>query len=481
MEDLPGSLHHPRKEAEKQYPKQRIRHWREYEQIMPDGQVARQADRCMDCGTPYCHCYCPVHNLIPEWNALVTSADWRHAFEQLESTNNFPEFTGRICAAPCESACTLSLGSTAVTIRSIELAVVERAWEENWVRPRRSNRHRFKRIAIIGSGPAGLACAQQLVRTGYRVTVFEKADRVGGLLRYGIPDFRLEKSALDRRLAQLEAEGVLFRCGVHAGVNLDIDELRRTGHAVVLACGSEQPRDLRVPGRELRGIHFALDYLTRQNRRVAGDYVQPDDAIDAHGKDVVVIGGGDTGSDCVGTAIRQGARQVVQIQYHERPPTQADVLRYWPEPAPAWHEGDHDLEGCRHIWGYDTVAFEGHQNHVAGLVLQRLLWKPRLDGTRDKHILPGQVRHLPVQLVLLAMGYAHPTHDGLLSQLGLGLDEAGNVAANDDDYRTSVPGMFACGDARRGQSLVVWAIREGRQCARAVDAWLSGTSDLPRL
>ncbi len=480
MEDLHGFLHYPRKEAVKQYPKQRIRHWREYEQLMPDGQAARQANRCMDCGTPYCHRYCPVHNLIPEWNELVTDSDWRLAYEQLESTNNFPEFTGRICTAPCESACTLSLRGTAVTIRSIELAVIERAWEENRVRPRRSYRQLFRRVAIIGSGPAGLACAQQLVRTGYRVTVFEKADRIGGLLRYGIPDFRLEKRVLDRRLAQLEAEGVQFRCAAHAGVNLDIDELRRTGHAVVLACGSEQPRDLAVPGRELGGVHFALDYLIHQNRRVAGDYIHPEDAIDAHGKDVVVIGGGDTGSDCVGTAIRQGARQVVQVQYHERPPTKADVLRHWPEPAPVWCESDHDPEGCRHIWGFDTVAIKGKHGRVTGLLLQRLQWTRCSDGAWRKQALSGQVRHLPAQLVLLAMGYSHPVHEGLLSQLGPGLDDRGRVAASDDDYRTSVRGVFACGDVRRGQSLVVWAIREGRQCARAVDTWLSGTSELPR-
>jgi glutamate synthase (NADPH/NADH) small chain len=481
MEDLLGFLHYPRKEAVKQYPKQRIRHWREYEQVMPDGHAARQANRCMDCGTPYCHSHCPVHNLIPEWNALVTDADWRRAFEQLDSTNNFPEFTGRICAAPCESACTLSIGSAPVTIRSIELAVVERAWEENWVRPQRSSRRLFQQVAIVGSGPAGLACAQQLVRAGYGVTVYEKADRIGGLLRYGIPDFRLEKRVLDRRLAQLEAEGVLFQCGVHAGVNLNIEELRRTGDALVLACGSEQPRDLTVPGRELRGIHFALDYLAQQNRRVAGDRIHPEGAIDARGKDVVIIGGGDTGSDCVGTAIRQGARQVVQLQYHERPPAKADVLRHWPEPMPAWREGDHDLEGCQHIWGFDTVAFEGLHDHVAGLVLQHLQWVRRSGGTWQKQAMPGQVRHLPAQLVLLAMGYAHPVHAGFFRQLELGLDERGNVAATDDNYQTSVPGVFACGDTRRGQSLVVWAIREGRQCARAVDAWLSGASDLPRM
>jgi glutamate synthase (NADPH/NADH) small chain len=312
---------------------------------MPEGQAYCQARRCMDCGTPWCHHYCPVHNLIPDWNALVTDADWHAAWLQLESTNNFPEFTGRVCSAPCESACTLSIGSRPVTIRSIELAIAERAWQAGWIRPQRSRRRLFKRVAIIGSGPAGLACAQQLARAGYHVTVYEKADRIGGLLRYGIPDFRLEKTVLDRRLEQLEAEGVRFRTGMHVGIDPGIGELRRSGHAVVLACGAEQPRDLAVPGRSLAGVHFALDYLSLQNRRVAGDPIDPRCDIDAAGKAVAVIGGGDTGADCVGTAIRQGARQVVQIQYHERPPAHLDHLNYWPLRVPEWHASDHDEEG----------------------------------------------------------------------------------------------------------------------------------------
>ena len=480
MNDYTGFLTFPREAAHKQHARQRIRHWHEYEQVMPPGQAQRQARRCMDCGTPDCHCYCPVHNLIPDWNELIGESDWFRAWTQLASTNNFPEFTGRLCPAPCEDACTLKLTDSPVTIRSIELAIVEHAWRAGWVRPERSQRQTSMQVAIIGSGPAGLACAQQLVRTGYRVTVYEKSDRVGGLLRYGIPDFRLDKSVLDRRIGQLEAEGVVFRTGIHAGVNLAIDELRGNSDALVLACGSDQPRRLTVPGHELGGIHYAMDYLTRQNRRVAGSVAESTPVITARDKDVAVIGGGDTGSDCVGTAIRQGARCVTQLQYHEQPPAHADVLDYWPEHVPEWHESDHDEEGCRHIWGYDTVAIEG-AGRVDGLVLQRLKWRRQADGGWLKQPMSGDVRHLPVQLVLLAMGYAHPVHEGLVDALGLALDARGNVAASSSDYATSVPGVFSCGDMRRGQSWVVWAIREGRQCARAVDVYLSGDSDLPRV
>lgn len=481
MEDPIGFLRYRREEAGKQFAGARVRHWHEYEQTMPVRQASVQARRCMDCGTPYCHSYCPVHNLIPDWNTLVHDDDWQLAYEQLESTNNFPEFTGRICSAPCEKACTLSIRSHPVTIRSIELAVVERAWQSGWIKPQRKRQPLFQRVAIIGSGPAGLACAQQLARAGYRVTVYEKADRIGGLLRYGIPDFRLEKRVLDRRLAQLHAEGVRFRTGVHVGSNLDIAELRRSAHAVVLACGSEQPREMHVPGRTLGGIHFAMDYLRQQNRRVAGDVISSESVINAAGKQVAVIGGGDTGSDCVGTAIRQGASRVTQIQYHECPPAHVDNLLYWPGPVPEQCKSDHDEEGCRHIWAFDTIAFEGPSGQVNGLLLQKLRWVKRADGCWEKYHLPGQVRRLPVQLVLLALGYAHPDHAGLVQQLSVDLDERGTIAAQEKDYMTSSKGVFCCGDARRGQSLVVWAIREGRQCARAVDCWLSGDSTLPEV
>jgi glutamate synthase (NADPH/NADH) small chain len=338
----------------------------------------------------------------------------------------------------------------------------------------------FRRVAIIGSGPAGLACAQQLARAGYTVTVFEQADRAGGLLRYGIPDFRLEKRVLDRRLTQLQAEGVRFRTGVHVGTDPGIEALRRSGHAVVLACGARRPRDLDVPGRNLRGIHFALDYLQQQNRRVAGEVIAPGDTIDAAGKNVVVIGGGDTGGDCVGTAIRQGARQVFQLQYHDCPPAHLDRLQFWPEPVPEWQLTDHDTEGCQHVWGCDTVAFEGRRGMVRALLLQRLRWARCAAGTLERHYRPGMIRRLPAELVLLALGYAGSGAAGVAGSANLQLDARDNVAASVVDYHTSIDGIFACGDTRRGQSLVVWAIREGRQCARAVDIWLTGSSDLPR-
>jgi len=479
MEDHTGFMRIPRVEAGKQFPGTRVRHWHEYERIMPGELACNQAQRCMDCGTPGCHAYCPVHNLIPDWNLLVSEADWRAAWEQLASTNNFPEFTGRICSAPCEHACTLTINSRPVTIRAIELAIVEHAWRAGWVRPQRARRRLFRRVAVIGSGPAGLACAQQLARSGYQVTVYEKADRPGGLLRYGIPDFRLEKSVLDRRLAQLAAEGVRFRTGVHVGRGPGIRELQRSAHVVVLAMGSEQPRDLDVPGRSLRGIHFALDYLSQQNRRVAGSRVDPATAISAAGRHVVVVGGGDTGSDCVGTAIRQGARKVVQIQYHDSPAPQPDRLLYWPLPVPGWRVSDHDAEGCRHLWGSNTIAFEGQGGHVRKVVLQPLRWETAADGTLRQRPAGGPLRCVSADLVLLAMGYAHPRHAGLLQELAVDLDERGNIAATDSGFSTSTEGVFACGDSRRGQSLIVWAIREGRQCARAVDTFLSGDSLLP--
>jgi glutamate synthase (NADPH/NADH) small chain len=479
MEDHTGFMRIPRVEAGKQFPGTRVRHWHEYEAIMPVVQACGQARRCMDCGTPGCHAYCPVHNLIPDWNLLVSEADWRTAWEQLASTNNFPEFTGRICSAPCEHACTLAINSRPVTIRSIELAIVEHAWRAGWIRPQRARRRLFRRVAIIGSGPAGLACAQQLVRSGYQVTVYEKADRPGGLLRYGIPDFRLEKSVLDRRLAQLAAEGVRFRAGVYVGRDLGVRELQRSAHAVVVATGAETPRDLDVPGRTLRGIHFAMDFLSQQNRRVAGSGVDPATAISAMDRSVVVIGGGDTGSDCVGTAIRQGARKVVQIQYHACPAPQPDRLLYWPQPVPGWRVSDHDAEGCEYLWGCNTIAFEGQGGRVRQVVLRPLCREPPADGVLRKHPAGGSLRQLAADLVLLAMGYAHTRHAGLLQELALELDARGNIAAADYSFSTSAEGVFACGDSRRGQSLVVWAIREGRQCARAVDTYLSGESVLP--
>jgi len=433
----------------------------------------------MDCGTPYCHEFCPVHNLIPDWNSLVFNADWYHAWQQLDSTNNFPEFTGRLCPAPCEDACTLTLADRPVTIKSIELAIAERAWHEGWVQPKPASRRRGEGVAVTGSGPAGLACAQLLARAGYRVTVFEKADRIGGLLRYGIPDFRLQKGVLDRRLAQLEAEGVEFKTGIQVGADLAVEQLRHRFDALVLACGAGQPREVHVPGCGLGGIHYAIPYLTQQNRYIAGHVIEPGQRIDAGGKDVIVIGGGDTGQDCVGTAIRQGARSVTQVQYHECPPKQVDILDYWPEPAPMLRVTDTGEEGCRRIWGHDTVAFDGHDGRVSAVCLQRLHWLKDADGHWQKRYADEPPQQRGAQLVLIAIGYAHPVHDALLSDLALVLDAQGNVLALDTDYQTSREGVFSCGDMRRGQSLVVWAIREGRQCARAVDMFLAGDTELP--
>jgi len=481
MEDPYGFMRLPRREPGKERVPLRIRHWREYVHIMPDAQAAGQANRCMDCGIPYCHRFCPVHNLIPDWNALVSEESWQLAWQHLESTNNFPELTGRLCPAPCEDACTLTLADHAVTIKSIEQAIAERAWQEGWVQPQPARQQHAQRVAVVGSGPAGLACAQQLVRAGYRVTVYEQAARPGGLLRYGIPDFRLEKWILDRRLRQLVAEGVRFRTGVQVGAALGIEDVQRSADAVVLACGCRQPRDVPVPGRELTGIYFALDYLSQQNRRVAGDAIETQAAILAGDKDVVVIGGGDTGADCVGTAIRQGAKQVTQIQYHEQPPERADILLHWPKPLPVLHSTDMEAEGCRRVWGWNTTRFEHLDDRVAGVRLQRLEWTKHADGRWKSRPLPGRFLCLPAQLVLVAAGYAHTRHTGLLEHLEPGLDARGNVAASESDYRTDKDGVFACGDMRRGQSLIVWAIREGRQCAHSVDAWLAGRSDLPRV
>jgi glutamate synthase (NADPH/NADH) small chain len=404
----------------------------------------------------------------------------------LESTNNFPELTGRLCPAPCEDACTLRLTGAPVTIRAIELAIIERAWEAGWVRPQRPAPEPdalVGRVAVVGSGPAGLACAQQLARAGHRVTVYERDAEIGGLLRYGIPDFRLEKWVLDRRLAQMREEGVRFVTDVQVGADRDPVELLEDLDVLVLACGSTTPRDVRVPGRSLEGIHFALDFLTRQNRRInpARQRADPDPQIDARGRDVVVIGGGDTGSDCVGTAIRQGARSVTQIQYHAAPPHQGDLLLHWPEPVPELAPNDHDAEGSRRLWGWDTLAFEGDRHRVQDVMVQRLHWWLDEHGRWQRRPISGELRRLPAQLVLIAIGYRHPSHGNVIARLDLALDERGNVAANDRDYRASRPAVFACGDVRRGQSLVVWAIREGRQCAAAVDRHLRGRSELPRI
>ncbi len=456
---------------------ERRQNFREFAIPLTDEALAKQGARCIDCGIPYCHSGCPVDNIIPDWNDLVYRDNWREAVEVLHSTNNFPEFTGRVCPAPCEEACTLNLHDAPVTIKTIEYSIIEKAWQSRWIQPKIPTRRTGKRVAVVGSGPAGLAAAQQLARAGHMVKVFEKNAKIGGLLRYGIPDFKLDKSAIDRRLSQMQAEGVEFRVNSHIGVNVPIDRLVAGHDAVVLAAGCEKPRDLTVPGRRLGGVHFAMPYLAQQNRRNGRESLRDATEILAEGKHVVVIGGGDTGADCVGTANRQGAASVTQLELLPRPPDEADKLLTWPKwPNRLRTSTSHD-EGCERMWSVSTTSFVGN-GHVETLLGVGVNWH-QTGGRWEMTEVPGSEFELDVDLVLLAMGFASPVHEGLIDQLGVATDDRGNVAAESDEYTTSVPGVFAAGDMRRGQSLVVWAIKEGRQCARAVDEFLMGHSDLP--
>ena len=462
---------------------QRIRHWREFVVPLPEQELARQGARCMDCGIPFCHTGCPVNNIIPDWNDLVFRGQWREALDVLHSTNNFPEFTGRVCPAPCEASCTLNIIDQPVTIKSIECAIVDKGWEENWVKPQIPRHRTGKRVAVVGSGPAGLAAAQQLARAGHTVVVFEKRDRIGGLLRYGIPDFKMEKHLIDRRMAQMQAEGVEFRPNSHVGANVPVKRLVDQFDAVVLAGGSEAPRDLPVPGRELTGIHFAMDFLTQQNARVAGRHVGEEQAILATGKHVVVIGGGDTGSDCVGTSIRQGAASVTQLEILPRPPEKEDKALTWPLWPLKMRTSTSHEEGCERDWAVSTRRALG-EGRVQSLELVRVDWVQAEDGSWQLKEVDDSAFTIPADLVLLAMGFVHPVHDALLTETGIDLDGRGNVKAETESdpgaYRTNIDKVFTAGDMRRGQSLVVWAIREGRQCARAVDEFLMGFSELPR-
>jgi len=458
---------------------ERVQHWREFMRPLPHDELKRQGGRCMDCGTPFCHHACPVNNIIPDWNDLVYGDDMRQALAVLHQTNNFPDVTGRVCPAPCEAACTLNLIEEPVTIKTIEHAIVERGWSEGWVEPQIAKHRTGKRVAVVGSGPAGLACAQQLARAGHVVAVFEKAPRIGGLLRYGIPDFKLEKFVIDRRIAQMRAEGVEFHPNCHIGVNVPIEKLMRGYDAIVLAIGAEEPRDLPVPGRELKGIHYAMDFLTQQNRRVAGEKVLADESIMATDRDVLVIGGGDTGSDCIGTSNRHQARSVSQLEILPLPPKHEEKLVTWPNwPLKLRSSSSHE-EGCHRDFAVATKTFTAREGHVTGLEAARVEWVSE-NGRMAMREVPGSQLHIKADLVLLAMGFVHPVHGGALAALGVELDPRGNVKATDRDYATSIPKVFAAGDTRRGQSLVVWAIREGRQCARAVDEFLMGQSDLPR-
>jgi len=473
-----GFLEYDRKDRTYADPKERVRHYKEFVIPHAEPDLRLQAARCMNCGIPYCHNGCPVNNLIPDWNHLVYEADWKNALEALHSTNNFPEFTGRICPAPCEASCTLNLTDQPVTIKSIECAIVDRGWQEGWIIPEPPTHRTGKRVAIVGSGPAGLACAQQLARVGHSVTVFEKADRVGGLLRYGIPDFKMEKYLINRRAVQMEAEGVSFRTSTEVGVDVSFASLKENFDAVVLAGGAEEPRQLAIPGAELPGVRLAMEFLTQQNKRNAGDdevRAAPRGSLVATGKHVVVIGGGDTGSDCVGTSNRQGAASVTQLEIMPQPPERENKALTWPHwPLKLRTSSSHE-EGAQRDWAVLTKRVAGENGTVTGLECVRVAWN---GATMEE--LPGSEFTIPADLILLAMGFTGPRTTGLLDQAGVEFDARGNVAADTRAYATSEDAVFACGDMRRGQSLVVWAIREGRQCARSVDEALMGSSELPR-
>ncbi|HZV63003.1 MAG TPA: glutamate synthase subunit beta [Methylophilaceae bacterium] len=454
---------------------ERVKNYKEFVVRLPDDLAGIQGARCMDCGIPFCMTGCPVNNIIPDWNDLVYHQSWKRAIEVLHQTNNFPEFTGRICPAPCEAACTLNINDDPVGIKSIEHAIIDKAWESGWVQPEPPAHKTGKKVAIVGSGPAGLAAAQQLARVGHDVVVYERQDRPGGLLRYGIPDFKMEKTHIDRRIAQMEAEGVEFRVNQNVGENVSADELMNTYDAVILAGGAEHPRDLPVPGRELDGVHFAMEFLTQQNHVVAGDKVT--NQIKATGKHVVVIGGGDTGSDCVGTSNRHGAASVMQFELMPQPPEKENKELVWPNwPLKMRTSSSHE-EGCERDWAVATKELIGENGRVTALKAARVEWK---DGRMQE--MPGTEFTMPADLVLLAMGFVSPMQK-VLDAFGVHKDARGNAQATTEEqggYVTSQPKVFAAGDMRRGQSLVVWAIREGRQCARAVDEFLMGSSTLPR-
>jgi glutamate synthase (NADPH) small chain len=473
MGKITGFMEFERLQEAAEAPQERVKHWREFVHHLTDEQAGVQGARCMDCGTPFCMSGCPINNIIPDWNDLVYRQDWKQALETLHSTNNFPEFTGRVCPAPCEAACTLNINNDPVGIKSIEHAIIDRGWEAGWVVPQPPPQKTGRRVAVVGSGPAGLACAQQLARAGHDVVVFEKENRIGGLLRYGIPDFKMEKHLIDRRMEQMRAEGVEFRVGQKIGADVPAKTLVAEFDAVVLSGGAENPRDLPVPGRELDGVHFAMEFLSQQNKRVAGDRVAGQ--ILATGKHVIVIGGGDTGSDCVGTSNRHGAKSVTQFELLPQPPQQENKPLVWPYwPIKLRTSSSHE-EGCARDWAVATKRFEGSNGKLEKLVAVRVEWK---NGKMQE--IPGSEFEMKADLVLLAMGFLGPVQGGLLQELGVATDARSNVQADTEKYQTSVARVFAAGDMRRGQSLVVWAIREGRQCARAVDEFLMGSSELPR-
>ncbi len=470
-----GFKEYARETAKLRPAEERVRDYKEHYEAFPDEKLRNQAARCMNCGVPFCHTGCPLGNIIPDWNDLVYRNRWRDAIQLLHATNNFPEFTGRLCPAPCEEACVLSINEPAVTIEQIEKSIIEHAFEEGWVVPQPPERRTGKTVAVVGSGPAGLACAQQLNRAGHTVTVFERAARIGGLLRYGIPDFKLEKWVIDRRIQIMEKEGVSFRTGVNVGKDLPAAELKKFD-AVVLCGGSTKPRDLPIPGRELDGIHFAMDFLSQQNDRVAG--VKPSaKEITANGKRVIVIGGGDTGSDCIGTSLRQGAKSVTSFEIMPMPAESRPTGQPWPYWPMRLRTSSSHKEGGRRYWSILTKKFVGAGNRIRSLITVNVE-AVVVNGRMQFQEVPGTEHEWPTELVLLALGFVGPEPDGVIAQFGVELDKFGNVKS-DKNYMTSVPGVFAAGDMRRGQSLVVWAISEGREAARSVDQHLMGYSELP--
>jgi glutamate synthase (NADPH/NADH) small chain len=479
MGKVTGFLEYRREETPFRPVELRVRDWGEVQADPPIVQVRTQAARCMDCGIPFCNEGCPLGNIIPDWNDLVYRENMHEALVRLHSTNNFPEFTGLVCPAPCEAACVLGINDDPVAIKQVEWEIIRNGWEQGWVKPLQPARRTGRSVAVVGSGPAGLAAAQQLNRAGHTVTVFEKSDRIGGLLTYGIPDFKLEKWIVKRRVEQLRKEGVAFQTGVHVGEDLSTAELRRGFDAVLLSCGSEQPRDLPIEGRDLDGIHFAMEFLTQQNRRGAGDPVDPSDAILATGKHVVVLGGGDTGSDCVGTCHRQGAKSVTCIELLERPPDERSPTTPWPLWPLMYRSSSSHEEGGKREFAVLTRRFSGAKGRVQRLHAVRVRFgDPDASGRPRMEEVPGSEFEIPADLVLLAMGFVHPVHEGVVEGLGVRLDARGNVVADTRSFATSEPGVFAAGDCRRGQSLVVWAIWEGREAARAVDRYLIGDSRL---
>jgi glutamate synthase (NADPH) small chain len=478
MGDVKGFLKHGRELPERRPVPVRLRDWKEVYEEFPEDHLRTQASRCMDCGIPFCNNGCPLGNLIPDWNDLVHKDRWRDAIERLHATNNFPEFTGRLCPAPCEAACVLGINQDPVTIKQVEVEIIDRAWAEGWVHPVRPGRYTDKRVAVIGSGPAGLAAAQQLTRAGHAVVVLERADRIGGLLRYGIPEFKMEKRVLDRRLAQMRAEGTEFRTNVDVGRDVTVEQLREMYDAVVIATGATAWRDLPIPGRDLDGIHQAMEYLPWANRAQEGDLGTDDVPIHAGGRKVVIIGGGDTGADCLGTSHRQGAAEVFQFEIMPRPPEARPDANPWPTWPFVYRTSSAHEEGGERVFSVNTVEFLGDADGRVRALKVVDVESRMVDGRPSFEPVEGSEREIEADLVFLAMGFVGPERQGLLEALGVEIDGRGNVA-RDDDWASSVEGVFVCGDAGRGQSLIVWAIAEGRACAASVDRFLMGETDLP--